>query len=485
MLAPADNTQLVSKGTPVTVQVAARLSLAPEGSAATVSVGNNPPDTLSLSGTLASGPVELPQESGNYRISVSIKGQDGNLLATTSRTVSVVDAESVPVSLNKAEPASNATLVEPNAPVELYFNKAIDPARLSVEVRETLHGKTYVNSDPLGVDFLNAEGYELQSVVRDRVLVPGELMPLPGHQAYAFYPSRHYGFNATVYVDVLYDGEDLGRYQFQVRPLPTFITGGVRDQFGQPLAGIKVALPDLGLEATTNADGSFGFGAQTRPGEEIPGGRHEIRINPGFADARYGSRSLSVSVQEGNRNGLGQFLIPELSPNVPFHAVSSAQQQLVLAGGDLQVDLSNAQLLFDDGNTSGDIQTQFFPHEHLGVASLPAFSPLWAYATQPRGVEVEGSVSVRMVMPQLGGKYDYIPPGTERVVLVGYDPSREVLAPVGVGRVDNHTVTSEGELALETLDYLAYVIVAPQHQPLLEDFSNGSIGLNQLISELQ
>lgn len=485
MLAPADNAQLVSKGTPVTVQVAARLSLAPEGSTATVSVGNNPPEALSLSGTLASGPVALPPESGNYRISVSIRGQDGNLLATTSRAVSIVDAESVPVSLNKTEPASNATLVEPNDPVELYFNKAVDPARLSVEVRETLHGKTYVNSDPLGVDFLNAEGYELQSVVRDRVLVPGELLPLPGHQAYAFYPSRHYGFNATVYVDVVYDGEDLSRYQFQVRPLPTFITGGVRDQFGQPLAGIKVALPDLGLEAMTNADGSFGFGAQTRPGEEIPGGRHEIRINPGFTDARYGSRSLSVSIQEGNRNGLGQFLIPELSPNVPFHAVSSAQQQLILAGGDLQVDLSNAQLLFDGGNTSGDIQTQFFPHEHLGVASLPAFSPLWAYATQPRGVEVEGSVSVRMVMPQLGGSYDYIPPGTERVVLVGYDPTREVLTPVGVGRVDNHTVISEGELALETLDYLAYVIVAPQHQPVLEDFSNGSISLNQLISELQ
>jgi hypothetical protein len=485
MLSPADNAQLVSKGAPVTAQVAARLSLAPEGSTATVSVGNNPPDALSLSGTLASGPVELPQESGNYRISVSIKGQDGNLLATTSRTVSVLDAETVPVSLDKAEPASNETLVEPNAPVELYFNKAIDPARLSVEIRETLHGKTYVNSDPLGVDFLNAEGYELQSVVRDRVLVPGELMPLPGHQAYAFYPSRHYGFNATVYVDVVYDGEDLSRYQFQVRPLPTFITGGIRDQFGQPLAGIKVALPDLGLEATTNADGSFGFGAQTRPGEEIPGGRHEMRINPGFADARYGSQHLSVSIQEGNRNGLGQFQIPELSPDVPFSAVSSTQQQLILAGGDLQVDLSSAQLLFDGGNTSGDIQTQFYPHEHLGVASLPAFSPLWAYATQPRGVEVEGSVSVRMVMPQLGGSYDYIPSGTERVVMVGYDPTREVLAPVGVGRVDNHTVTTEGELALETLDYLAYVIVAPQHQPLLEDFSNGSISLNQLISELQ
>mgnify|MGYP005841300775 CR=1 FL=1 len=51
------------------------------------------------------------------------------------RTVSVVDAESVAVSLNKAEPASNATLVEPNAPVELYFNKAIDPAMATIKFK--------------------------------------------------------------------------------------------------------------------------------------------------------------------------------------------------------------------------------------------------------------------------------------------------------------------------------------------------------------
>ncbi|WP_416398389.1 hypothetical protein [Allohahella sp. A8] len=165
--------------------------------------------------------------------------------------------------------------------------------------------------------------------------------------------------------------------------------------------------------------------------------------------------------------------------------MSGSDAVLSLAGNALEIGMSNAQLLFPLGRTSGAIQTQFFPFEHLGVSMMPNLRPLWAYATQPRGVEVEGPVSIRIAMPKLRGSYDYIPPGTERVVLLGYSPGRKVLAPIGVGRIENYSVFSEGSVALENLDYIAYVMVPQQHQPLLAAVAAGSKSLNQLIAELQ
>ena len=319
----------------------------------------------------------------------------------------------------------------------------------------------------------------------DRVPVPGEVTLLPGSRGLVFFPARHYGFNARVFVEVLYDGETLERYRFKVRPLPTFITGGLNDQFGQPLAGVKVTLPELGLRSETNDDGAFSFGFNARPDERIPGGRHELVINPGFDTPGYGSERTTISVEQGRKNELGLLQVPELSDNAPFQRVSASQQSLSLAGGDLEIDVSDAQLLFRRGRTSGEIQVQFFPFSHLAVPMMPGFTPLWAYATQPRGVEVDGPVGLRIKMPRLRGGYDYIPEGTERVVLLGFDTDRDVLAPVGIGRIENHIVTSENGVNLDTLDYIAFAMVPPRHQPLLEAVAAGEKSLNQLIAELQ
>lgn len=485
MLLPVKGTELTSNGDPIDLQVAARLTQVPQGSTASVQVGNGSATAMTLTGTLASADVTVPAETGEHRITVKVFGDGGSLLATTSRTVAVLDAGSIELSLVRAEPEANQSAVETNAPLELYFNKALDPTKLTVAVRETLHGKTYVNSDPLGADFLNAKGYQLQTVTRDRELVPGELRPLPGNQSFAFYPARHFGFAADVYVDVVYDGEDISRYHFQTRSLPTFVSGGVRDQFGRPLAGVEVALPTLGLSTVTNADGGFGFGAQTRPGEEIPGGRHELRINPDLAKPGYGSQRLTITLQQGRRNELPLYQLAELSPEVPFQMINVSQPIVNLVGGDLELDLSDARLVFGNGRSSGEVQVQFFPYEHLSVAMMPSLTPFWAYATQPRGIEVEGNVSLRMAMPQLHGSHDYIPPDTERVVLMGYDSGRQLLAPIGVGRIEDNHVVSEGELALTNLDYIAYVIVLPEKQEVLAEFAAGQMSLNQLISELQ
>jgi hypothetical protein len=77
----------------------------------------------------------------------------------------------------------------------LYFNRAIDINLLSIRVRETLHGQTYINNDPLGVDFIDATGFTLTEVNRDLVSVSGRLELIPGSAAIAFYPERNVGFN--------------------------------------------------------------------------------------------------------------------------------------------------------------------------------------------------------------------------------------------------------------------------------------------------
>ena len=482
---PRANTRLVVDGEAPDVDVAARLSRRPDGIAARARVGGGSNQPLELNDTLASGTLTLPAEAGRHRITVEIVGADNTILASTSRYVETVDAADIPLEVVRSEPAANATNVEPNAAVELHFSKALDPAKLTVEVLETLHGRTYVNDDAPGTNFLEAKGAELEAVHRDRVPVPGEITLMPGNRGLAFFPARHYGFNAQIYIEVGYDGETLERYRFKVRPLPTFITGGLNDQFGQPLAGVDVTLPELGLATETNDDGAFSFGFNARPDERIPGGRHELVINPGFKTPGYGSERTTVSVQSGRRNQVGVLQVPELSDNAPFQRVSASQQRLSLAGGDLAIDVSNAQLLFQQGRTSGEIQVQFFPFSHLAVEMMPGFTPLWAYATQPRGVEVDGPVGLRIKMPRLRGGYDYIPEGTERVVLLGLDTDRDVLAPVGIGRIDNHIVISDNGVDLDTLDTIAFAIVPPRFQPLLEAVAAGEKSLNQLIAELQ
>jgi hypothetical protein len=103
------------------------------------------------------------------------------------------------------------------------------------------------------------------------------------------------------------------------------------------------------------------------------------------------------------------------------------------------------------------------------------------------GVEVNGPVALTFAMPPLYGSRDYAVHIGARVVLIGYDPAALQIVPVGVGLVDadNNRVTSEGEVALQRLDYLGYALVDAEDQAVLERFANGEISLRQMIGELE
>lgn len=440
---------------------------------------------LAVAGTLASGNISVAPTAANHTLEFRVVAEDGSIRATTSIPFSVRNETATALQLISHQPLNNAEHIEPNQPIELNFNKAIDAAKLQVRVYETLHGKTYLNRDPSGSDFIDAAGYQLEVVNRDRELISGNISLLPDGKLAAFYPGRQFGYHAELYVDVLYDGEELGHFNFRVRKLPTLVIGGIADQFGQPLAGVTVSLPELDRTTTTNNDGGFAFGFQEAAGNEIPAGRYQLHINPGLTTPGYGNLVRNINLQAENKNELTLMRLAELHPGVAFQIISGGQADTSFAGDGLKIDLSDATLIFNRGRNSGEIQYQFMPYDQLGSQVLPGTAPQWMFVAQPRGVAVEGKVGIRMTVPKLDGDYTYIPESIRYVFIMGYNPERELIEPVGIGEMVNNQVTSVGKVELKSMDFIGYAWIHPDSQPRFKAVAEGELSLQQLLGELQ
>ena len=118
---------------------------------------------------------------------------------------------------------------------------------------------------------------------------------------------------------------------------------------------------------------------------------------------------------------------------------------------------------------------------------LASAIPHWVFATQPMGIAVSGKIALTFTMPGLYGSHGYVSDIGERVILVGFDPQVMQIVPVGVGRVntENKQVVSEGNVALERLDFLGYALVEQDDQELLERVANGEISLGEMIGTLE
>ena len=423
---------------------------------------------------------------GEHQMAVEVVNVDGTVLARQTSRFSVVNTTGLPLTMERQEPANSESGVEPNEFIAVYFSKPIDPQQLQIQVLETVHGLTYETLEK-GADITQLSEIKLVEVHRDREPVPGGLSHFPGNTMAAFYPQRDFVYGATVYVDVMHNNEALARTSFTVRSLPTFIQGFAADQFMQPIAGVAVEIPELGRTATTDGNGSYGFGFGDEAEETIPAGRYRGIVNPNLNNRTFGTVERWINVEGGRLNSVGMTLLPILNPEEPFRHIASGQQTAVLAGGDLNLDLAGAGLIFPDGRDQGDVHVQFMKLEQIAYPTLPSATPNWAFAVQPMGVEVSGPVALTFAMPPLYGSHDYVALIGERVVLVGYDPAAMQLVPVGVGLVDpeNSQVTSEGPVALERLDYLGYALVDTEKQTILERFANGEITLRQMIGELE
>jgi hypothetical protein len=488
-LIPAQNSDYISKGDPVSVQVVARMDgiLGNETVSIQLLLDNNlsSPVNMDISGTLASGSIILPAITSTMKIIISLHNPSDELITQSEIGVSVASFADIPIEVVRIEPLNNSDFIEPNTPIEIYFNKEIDLNLLSVQVRETLHGKTYINEDDLGTDYLSSEGYKLVDIHRNNMLVPGETELNPGGTGVAFYADKLFGFNAEVYVDVMYDGNEISRSFFSVRELPTLINGAVADQFGQPLAGVEVEIPELGRKTTTDGDGGFAFGYQETGEQVIPSGQYTLAINKNFTTANLGMISTKISVQKNYGNNLERFTLQELARNIAFQNITSGQVNH-LVGGDLILDLTQAKVLFDKGRTNGAAHTQFLPFEHIGTRMWPGAVPLWIYSSQPKGITVEGDISLTLKIPKLSGSHNYLNPESyPYVVLLGYNTAQQVIEPIGVGRVENNQVVSVGTVNLTSLDFIGYAQV---HQSLAEaliSYAEGDVSIQQLKAQLQ
>ncbi len=486
-LVPADNATLISDGAEdIHLQVVARAGQIQAGESVQIIMDGATPVPLAVAGTLASGNVVLPPQSGSHTLTWQIVNAQGAVVAQTARTVNVQSNTDIPLQVVRVEPENAAQNIEPNATIEFYFNKPVTLDQLQLSVKETLHGHTYINNDPPGTGFLEAKGYELQEVHRDMAPVPGSLDLLPGGKSVVFAPGQFFGFGAEILVELTQGAEELSRTAFKVRPLPTFINGSVRDQFGQPLAGITVTMPELDRTAVTNGDGGFAFGYQETGEALIKGGRYKLIVNDNFKAPGFGTHLQTVIVQEGRRNPVAAITLQEINRDIPFSQISTGQVNH-LDGGDLLVDLSDpdARIYFSNGSDSGRIHTQFLTFEQLGVSAYQRALPNWMYSIQPKGIEVAGPVKLDIAMPPLRGSYEYLPDIFQYVVLLGYNPQRGILEPIGVGKIDNHRVTSIGEVNLRSLDYIGYALVHPGQSALLEAVANGETTIEQLKAELQ
>lgn len=483
-LLPVRAAEFVAAEEPLSIQVAARVTGMVGGDKVLAVLGSNQIE-LTAAGTLASGNISVAPAAASHTLELLVVADDGSVRASTSIPFSIRNETAVAHQLLSHQPLNNADNVEPNQPIELNFNKAIDPAKLQVRIYETLHGKTYLNRDPLGSDFIDAAGYQLEEVSRDREQISGNISVLPDGKLIAFYPSRQFGYHAEVYVDIIYDDEELGHFKFRVRQLPTLVIGGVADQFGQPLGGITISLPELGRVTKTNSDGGFAFGFQEAAGSEIPGGRYKLHINPGLETPGYGNLVRTINLQAQSKNELTLLRLAELHPGVTFQLINSGQADTSFAGDGLKLDLSNAKLFFDRGRSAGEIQYQFMPYDQLGAQVLPGTAPQWMFVAQPRGVAVEGTVGLRMTVPKLDGDYTYIPDSIRYVLIMSYNPERELIEPVGIGEILNNQVTSIGKVELKSMDFIGYAWVHPQSQPRLKAVADGELSLQQLLGELQ
>ncbi len=485
---PPEGTTYLSKLDDLNVQVAARMA----GNQASdqlytylESAGAASAILLTLNNTFASGDIVIPKAPAKQTIIFELRNAQGQVITQDATKVEVKAAEDVELEVVRVEPANNAEFVEPNAAIELYFNKSIDVSKLEVSVKETLHGKSYVNADQLGADFIRSKGYELVDVNRDQAPVNGQLALLPSGLAVAFAATESYVYKAKIFVEVKYDGEELIRTSFDVRELPTLIGGSLADQFGQPLKDIKVSLPELNRETTTNGDGGFAFGYQEGAQAVIPAGTYKLVVNDGFSNPNFGTLNKLLSITKNRRNPLPRYTLQELDKEISFYNLQSGRSNS-LAGGDLVIDLSSARAIFPNTRTSGPVHAQFLPIEHLGVRTYDYAIPNWLFGLQPKGIRVEGAVSLKIKIPMLRGSYDYIDfESYQYVVLLGYSEQRQIVEPIGVGEISNLSVNSVGKLDLSSIDFIGYAQVFPSLTNELKKYADGEISLQQLKAQLQ
>jgi len=476
----ADTEYLISSNNDQ-IEYITRITDAPADSTLSVEVGGISASQI-VDQTFIAGTLAVAADTAATQIKFTLKDSNGVNIASQSVPIKIVDAANIPLKLEKSKPQQGTKFREPHHPVQFYFNRPVSLADISIEVRETVHGQSYLNDSVSGAGL--GEKYEGKTVEihRDQAPVPGSLSILPGERIVEFYPTQDLAYGARVFVTLSHQNTMLTRFYYEVRSNPTFIKTAVLDQAGQPVPNIKISLPALNLEGITNSNGVLMLG-DTLPAEQrVETNLYQLVINPGQQNPAYGTRQIKVQITEGTVNRFTGLRIPELSADVAYRYLQSREANNVLVGGDLQINTQNAELTFPNGDNAGQVHVQIANYsDGLYLASDISFAPQWLFNLQPGPIRVRGDISIQITMPALYGSHAYVPASGTLVLIMGPDDDTGLIQPIGVGRIDGISVKSEGEVKATHLDFIGYQFIAAEHQTLAQRYVQGEIGLDALI----
>ena len=483
---PADSAEILTVDTNTSIDVTARIDGLSATDVVNVFIGTDTPVAMTLDGNMATQTLSTTERAGEYRITVEVRDNANTLLTQAHRDITLINADTIPISVERVQPENGAKNIPVDEFIALYFNKAIIPTDLQIEVRETAHGKTWDVAQYKGVDPIEAGNINpLVEVHRDLEIVPGSLSVFPGEEVVSYHLLRELAYNSQVYVTVTYAGAVIKEFNFTVETLPTLVLGSVVNQLSQPVPNMVVNIPALNISSTTDKQGLFNFGFGDNPNFRIPAGRHKVIFNPKQKNPNYGLIERYINLQDGIANRIGGTLVPALSKQIAHNYIRSNNPNIVLASGDLQIDASQVSFLFPDNRSDGNVHLQFATAQQITHQALTTARPLWTYAFQPQGIEVNGSVTLSMTSPALNNRYDYLPADGTYVVLVGQDPDALQIVPIGVGVLQNKIVSSVGAVHLKRLDYIAYAFVPEEQQVLLQQYAESEIDITQLIAALE
>lgn len=462
----------------LSLQIVAAVENSTEQMHAEIQVNNASPIAVDVIAGYINVTTEVDSSTTEQTLTVNVYDGSNSLVGTSTQLFTVSSKQAIPLSIIKTTPKNEDEGHAANGFIAFYFNKAVEQSDIQVNVYETLHGDTYLPKPPQDSPFTMG-GYEVKRVDRDNEPVPGAIASLPGDHTYAFYPSREFGYGATIRAEILVNSEEKARFTFKTEKMPTLIDGNLKDHLFVSIPKMWVSIKELGISTQSDDNGNFTFGYGDQKLPETSANYLTLVFNEFSPASDFGNYIKTLDYVPNTRHSLGVVQVPFLGKNIAFGKVASGLPNTNLANGDLTFDLSQANINFK-GKSTVPMQFSIQNFTASGMQLNNDVPIFYLMAGQPQGVEVTGAMSLTMTAASLYGNTSYLPDDGEFVPLYGRKLNSNKMELVGVGQLQNRQVISRGPVLLSTLDYIGFGRLHPNLQEHLKNYADGEIGLVQL-----
>jgi hypothetical protein len=441
------------------------------------SIDNQFSAELNRSGSTAVGNIEIPAVSGEYQLDIDVVDGSGTFTGRTTTTFELINIEEQDCGMKYQKPVINAVNVDPESEIVFNFNKSVNHDNLQINITETASGEVYK---------LGTQGIIYDQINHSNKPVTGSLVFFPDNSTVSF--NSHKGFinNSQISVEIICE-DIIINSAFSIRPQPTLIHGVVLNPLQKPIADISVEIPKLGRKTMTDNNGNFSIGIEDEVDKIIPSGNYRFIINNNLANKNYATFEFDADITRERFNRLSIIKLPILNSQTPFAQIISGQEEAILSGGNLILDLSQVTLSFQDGRNQGNIHTQLQKMNEFMYSGMLTMIPEWMYLISPGRINVTGNIGLTFKVPKINNNYDHLANIGERVILLGLSRETLMIMPIGVGKVNLLTkqIISQGRVNLKSLDYLGYKIVGLEKQSAMELYADDKINIQTLIGILE